>query len=85
MYQITSGARGGGLPAGLGVYEFIFRMDEGSESYMNFQSKRGGDNSGGERVVESISLLERRICVTQCMWCRLCGAICGEVYVVSAT
>ena len=61
MYQITSGARGGGLPAGLGVYEFIFRMDEGSESYMNFQSKRGGDNSGGERVVESISLLERRI------------------------
>ena len=36
-------------------------MDEGSESYMNSQSKRGTDKSGGERVVESISLLERRI------------------------
>ena len=36
-------------------------MDEGSESYMNFQSERGADKSGGERVVEPISLLERRI------------------------
>ena len=38
-------------------------MDEGSESYMNFQSERGADKSGGERVVEPISLLERRIYV----------------------
>ena len=49
-------------------------MDEGSESYMNFQSERGGDKSGGERVVESISLLERRIYVVQSMWCDLCVA-----------
>ena len=54
MYEITSGARGGAIPACLGVYEFIFRMDEGSESYMNFQSKSWADNSGGERVVESV-------------------------------
>ena len=54
--------RGGGpLPACLGVYEFIFRMDEWSESYMNLQSKRWTDNPGVGRVVESISLLERRI------------------------
>ena len=61
MCEITGGARGGPVPACLGVYEFIFRMDEGSESYMNFQSKSRPDKSGGERVVESISLLERRI------------------------
>ena len=36
-------------------------MDEGSESYMNFQSERGTDKSGGERVVESNFFLERRI------------------------
>ena len=42
-------------------------MDEGSESYMNFQSERGADKSGGERVVESISFLERRIYVVQAM------------------
>ena len=49
MYQITNGARGGRLPAGLGVYEFIFRMDKGSESYMHFHSKRGPDTTGGVR------------------------------------
>ena len=60
-------------------------MDEGSESYMNFQSERGGDKSGGERVVESISLLERRIYVGQYMWCNLRGAImCGAIYVVQS-
>ena len=55
------GSKGEAIPALLGVQEFIFRMDEWSESYMNSQSKRGTDKSGGERVVESISLLERRI------------------------
>ena len=42
-------------------YEFRLGRGEGSDSYMNFQSERGADKSGGERVVESISLLERRI------------------------
>jgi len=46
-------------------------MDEGSESYMNFQSERGTDKSGGERVVESNFFLERRIYVVKAVWCEL--------------
>ena len=49
-------------------------MDEGSESYAICRSERGVDKSGGERVVESISLLERRIYVVQSVRCELRGA-----------
>ena len=63
------------MPVGLGWYEFTFRMDEGPESYVNRRSERGNDKSGGERGVESIFLLERRIYVGQSMWCNIYGAI----------
>ena len=44
----------GGIPALLGWYEFIWKTNTWSGSYMNFQSQRGADKSGGVRVVESI-------------------------------
>ena len=61
-------------------------MDEGSESYMNFQSERGADKSGGERVVEPISLLERRMYAMKPMQCTpersMWYTLCGAIYVV---
>ena len=61
-FKIRDGARmvlfdrdeGGGIPARLGWYEFIWKTNTWSGSYMNSQSKRGTDNPGGVRGVESI-------------------------------
>ena len=44
---------GGSIPARLAWCEFVFRMDEGPESYANRKSQKGTDNPGGVGVVES--------------------------------
>ena len=56
---------GGSILPPLAWCKFIFRMDEGPESYVNRRSQRGTDNPGGGRGVESIFLLERRIYLVQ--------------------
>ncbi len=43
------GGGGGRIPAGLGWYEFIWKTNTRSRSYMNFQSKSRADKSGGVR------------------------------------
>ena len=52
---------GGSNPVGLGWYEFIWKTNTWSGSYMNSHTQRGADKSGLGRVVESIPFLERRI------------------------
>ena len=56
--------RGGPIPVGLAWYEFIWKTNTWSGSYMNSQSKSRIDNPGGVRGVESILFLERRIHLT---------------------
>ena len=53
---------GGSIPAGLGWYEFAFRMDEGPESYVNRMSERGVDKSGGEGGRVYISFRKENLC-----------------------
>ena len=61
-FKIRDGARmvlfdrdeGGRIPALLGWYEFIWKTNTWSGSYMFFQSKSRFDNPGGVRGVESI-------------------------------
>ena len=67
-FKIRDGARmvlfdrdGGGIPVRLGWYEFIWKTNTWSGSYMNSHTQRGGDKSGLGRVVESIPFSERRI------------------------
>ena len=73
-FKIRDGARmvlfdkdegGGSNPALLGWYEFIWKTNTWSGSYMFFQSKSRPDNPGVGGVVESIPFLERRIYVVQ--------------------
>ena len=62
-FKIRDGARmvlfdrdegGGSNPVGLGWYEFIWKTNTWSGSYMKSQSKSRTDKSGGVRGVESI-------------------------------
>ena len=55
-FKIRDGARmvlfdkdEGGIQARLGWYEFMWKTNTWSGSYMFFQSKRGADNPGGAR------------------------------------
>ena len=52
---------GGSNPALLGWYEFIWKTNTWSGSYMNSHTQRGVDNPALGGVVESIPFLERRI------------------------
>ena len=60
-YHLTGMTGGGRYRDWLGWYEFIWKTNTWSGSYMNSQSKRGADKSGLGRVVESIPFSERRI------------------------
>ena len=87
-FQIRGGARmpffardegGGSIPAWLGWYEFIWKSNTWSGSYMNFQSQRGDDKSGGGEGGRIYSLLRKEnLCgvtyVAQFMRCMWCGA-----------
>ena len=61
-FKIRDGARmvlfdrdeGGSIPVGLGWYEFIWKTNTWSGSYMNSHTQRGVDNPGLGGVVESI-------------------------------
>ena len=62
-FKIRGGARmvlfdrdegGGSIPALLGWYEFIWKTNTWSGSYMNSHTQRGADKSALGRVVESI-------------------------------